>query len=115
VKFIVEVIEPYHGAIFDPACGSGGMFVHSAEFVRRHHRAPQSEFNIFGIEKMAGTLRLCRLNREDFDALRPLIHAGLAAASKANSIALSEAQPGHRPLSQERVRSRAKGQLLPSL
>jgi type I restriction enzyme M protein len=41
VKLIVEVIEPYHGAIFDPACGSGGMFVHSAEFVRRHHKAPR--------------------------------------------------------------------------
>ena len=34
VKLIVEVIEPYHGRIFDPACGSGGMFVQSAEFVR---------------------------------------------------------------------------------
>src|SRR5262245_26063385 len=34
VKLIVEIIEPYHGTIFDPACGSGGMFVHSAEFVR---------------------------------------------------------------------------------
>ena len=37
VKLIVEVIEPFHGAILDPACGSGGMFVQSAEFVRRHH------------------------------------------------------------------------------
>jgi type I restriction enzyme M protein len=33
VKLIVEVIEPYHGRIFDPACGSGGMFVQSARFV----------------------------------------------------------------------------------
>jgi type I restriction enzyme M protein len=33
VKLIVEIIEPYHGTIFDPACGSGSMFVHSAEFV----------------------------------------------------------------------------------
>ena len=62
VKLIVEVIEPYHGSIFDPACGSGGMFVHSAEFVRRHHKAPEREISIFGVEKMSDTLRLCRMN-----------------------------------------------------
>lgn len=62
VKLIVEIIEPYHGAIFDPACGSGGMFAHSAEFVRRHHKSPASEISIYGVEKMADTLRLCRLN-----------------------------------------------------
>jgi type I restriction enzyme M protein len=62
VKLIVEVIEPYHGSILDPACGSGGMFVHSAEFVRRHHKAPEREISIFGVEKMSDTLRLCRMN-----------------------------------------------------
>jgi type I restriction enzyme M protein len=62
VKLIVEVIEPFHGAILDPACGSGGMFVHSAEFVRRHRKAPDKELAVYGIEKMADTLRLCRLN-----------------------------------------------------
>jgi type I restriction enzyme M protein len=62
VKLIVEVIEPYHGMILDPACGSGGMFVHSAEFVRRHHKTPNKELAIYGIEKMSDTLRLCRLN-----------------------------------------------------
>jgi type I restriction enzyme M protein len=62
VKLIVEVIEPYHGAIFDPACGSGGMFVHSAEFVRRHHKSPTKEISIYGVEKMSDTLRLCRMN-----------------------------------------------------
>jgi type I restriction enzyme M protein len=41
VKLIVEIIEPFQGAILDPACGSGGMFIHSAEFVRRHQQAPQ--------------------------------------------------------------------------
>ena len=35
VRLIVEIIEPFHGLILDPACGSGGMFVQSAEFVRR--------------------------------------------------------------------------------
>ena len=62
VKLIVEVIEPYHGKIFDPACGSGGMFVHSAEFVRRHHKSPSREISVYGAEKMADTQKLCRLN-----------------------------------------------------
>jgi type I restriction enzyme M protein len=62
VKLIVEVIEPYHGMIFDPACGSGGMFVHSAEFVRRHHKNPTREISIYGTEKMADNQRLSRLN-----------------------------------------------------
>jgi type I restriction enzyme M protein len=62
VKLIVEVIEPYHGTIFDPTCGSGGMFVHSAEFVRRHHKSPSKEISIYGVEKMSDTLRLCRMN-----------------------------------------------------
>lgn len=62
VKLIVEVIEPYHGKILDPACGSGGMFVHSAEFVKRHHKNPAREISIYGVEKMEDTQKLCRLN-----------------------------------------------------
>jgi type I restriction enzyme M protein len=62
VKLIVEVIEPYHGTILDPACGSGGMFVHSAQFVQRHHKAPNKELAVYGVEKMSDTLRLCQLN-----------------------------------------------------
>ncbi len=62
VKLIVEIIEPYHGRILDPACGSGGMFVHSADFVRAHERAPAKELSIFGIEKVAETQRLARMN-----------------------------------------------------
>ncbi len=42
VKLIVEIIEPYHGLIFDPACGSGGMFV------QRHQRNPNEEVSIYG-------------------------------------------------------------------
>jgi type I restriction enzyme M protein len=62
VKLIVEVIEPYHGRILDPACGSGGMFVQSANFVKRHRRNPSNEIAIYGEEKVADTIRLCRLN-----------------------------------------------------
>src|SRR5439155_7635198 len=43
VKLIVEIIEPYHGRIFDPACGSGGMFVQSAGFVGEHKKNHSAE------------------------------------------------------------------------
>ena len=62
VKLIVEVIEPYHGKILDPACGTGGMFVHSADFVRRHHKTPSRELSLHGIEKAGDTRKLCNLN-----------------------------------------------------
>lgn len=62
VKLIVEVMEPFHGKILDPACGSGGMFVQSADFVRRHQRNPSHEISIHGQDKVAETVRLCRMN-----------------------------------------------------
>jgi len=61
VKLIVEIIEPYHGRIFDPACGSGGMFVQSAAFVE-HHKKSINEIAIYGQEKVAETIRLCKMN-----------------------------------------------------
>ena len=66
VKLIVEIIEPFQGRIFDPACGSGGMFVQSARFVSEHRRGangdPSRTLSIFGQEKVAETVRLCRMN-----------------------------------------------------
>lgn len=62
VKLIVEIIEPYHGRIYDPACGSGGMFVQSAAFVAGHRKNPGSEISIYGDERVAETVRLCRMN-----------------------------------------------------
>lgn len=62
VRLIVEIIEPYHGRIFDPACGSGGMFVHSANFVKRHHRTAMDEISIFGTEKDQTTVNLNKMN-----------------------------------------------------
>jgi type I restriction enzyme M protein len=61
VKLIVEIIEPFHGRIFDPACGSGGMFVQSAAFVE-HHKKSINEIAIYGQEKVAETIRLCKMN-----------------------------------------------------
>ncbi|MDW5551093.1 class I SAM-dependent DNA methyltransferase [Methanosarcina sp.] len=62
VRLIVEIIEPYHGRILDPACGSGGMFVQSAHFVENQHREASSEISIYGQEKVADTVRLCKMN-----------------------------------------------------
>ena len=62
VKLIVEIIEPYHGRIFDPACGSGGMFVQSAAFVERHKKRPVDELAVFGTEKASETVKLAKMN-----------------------------------------------------
>jgi type I restriction enzyme M protein len=62
VKLIVEVIEPYHGRIYDPACGSGGMFVQSAHFIEEHKKNPSKELSIYGQEKTDDTRKLCKMN-----------------------------------------------------
>ncbi len=62
VKLLAEIIEPFHGRILDPACGSGGMFVQSARFVAEHKKNPSAELAICGVEKTDETGRLCRLN-----------------------------------------------------
>lgn len=62
VQLLTQVIEPYHGRILDPACGSGGMFVQSARFVAEHHKNPAAELAICGVEKTDETGRLARLN-----------------------------------------------------
>jgi type I restriction enzyme M protein len=62
VKLIVEILEPYHGRILDPACGSGGMFIQSARFVEAHQKNPTSEISVHGQERVTDTARLARLN-----------------------------------------------------
>ncbi len=62
VRLIVEILEPYHGRILDPACGSAGMFVHSADFVRRHQKSPNSELSLYGVERTRETWRLAQMN-----------------------------------------------------
>jgi type I restriction enzyme M protein len=61
VKLIVDILEPYHGQILDPACGSGGMFVQSARFVENHHKNPTAEISVYGQERVTETGRLARL------------------------------------------------------
>ena len=62
VKLIVEIIEPFQGRILDPACGSGGMFVQSAEFIHNHKRNGNGDISIYGVERAAETIRLCKMN-----------------------------------------------------
>jgi type I restriction enzyme M protein len=62
VKLIVEILEPYHGRILDPACGSGGMFIQSARFVEAHQKNPTAEISVHGQERVTDTARLARLN-----------------------------------------------------
>lgn len=62
VKLIVEIIEPFHGRIYDPACGSGGMFMQSARFVDEHKANPSSELSVHGQERVAETVRLAKMN-----------------------------------------------------
>ena len=62
VRLIVNIMEPYHGRIYDPACGSGGMFVQSADFVQQHKRSAANEISVFGQEAKLETVRLCKMN-----------------------------------------------------
>ncbi len=58
----MEILEPNHGRIFDPACGSGGMFVQCASFVQRHQKNATRELTVFGTEKAADTVKLGKMN-----------------------------------------------------
>ena len=63
VKLIVEIIQPFHGRILDPACGSGGMFVQSAAFISNHKKnGNPGDISIYGVERVAETIRLCKMN-----------------------------------------------------
>ena len=61
VRLLVEMLEPYKGRIFDPACGSGGMFVQSARFVEAHGGG-LGNIHVFGQESVATTWRLAKMN-----------------------------------------------------
>lgn len=62
VKLLIEILEPFEGArVFDPACGSGGMFVQSGEFLKIHQKDP-SKISFYGQELNLNTWRLCKMN-----------------------------------------------------
>lgn len=62
VQTIVNVIEPDHGVVFDPACGSGGMFVQSSHFIEGQGKDTAHRVTFFGQEKTATTIRLAKMN-----------------------------------------------------
>ncbi len=66
VKLMVEIIEPYKGTIYDPACGSAGMFVQSSEFVDKRraelHDDDTKDLMVYGSEKDSETVKLARMN-----------------------------------------------------
>jgi len=67
VRLMVEIIEPHGGKVFDPACGSGGMFVQSAQFIEKHREefeAQGEDTSVFvsGQEKSSETVKLARMN-----------------------------------------------------
>jgi type I restriction enzyme M protein len=61
VNLIAEMIEPYKGVIYDPACGSGGMFVQSIKFIENHH-GNKKEISIYGQEYTNTTYKLAKMN-----------------------------------------------------
>ena len=61
VNLIAEMIEPYKGKIYDPCCGSGGMFVQSVKFIESHH-GNKKEVSIYGQEYTATTYKLAKMN-----------------------------------------------------
>ena len=69
VRLIAEMIEPYSGIVYDPCCGSGGMFVQSLKFVDRHNGNRQ-KVSIIGQESNPDTWRLCKMNL----AIRGIAH-----------------------------------------
>jgi len=61
VRLLVEILEPFSGRVYDPACGSGGMFVQSWKFLASHHRDPNA-LSIYGQELTETTWRICKMN-----------------------------------------------------
>ncbi|MFZ6005156.1 MAG: type I restriction-modification system subunit M [Actinomycetota bacterium] len=62
VRLIVEIIQPFHGKVFDPACGSGGMFVQCAKFIERHTGSATRDLSIYGQEQKEVTVPLAKMN-----------------------------------------------------
>ena len=61
VRTLVEVLQPYSGRVYDPACGSGGMFVQSAKFIERHH-GNINNISVFGQDSNPTTWKMAQMN-----------------------------------------------------
>lgn len=77
VRLMVEIIEPHDGTVFDPACGSGGMFVQSGQFIeRRKKRGKDANLFVYGQEKELATVKLAKMNLA-VNGLRGDIHQAI--------------------------------------
>lgn len=61
VRTIVEVLKPYNGRVYDPCCGSGGMFIQSAKFIE-NHQGNINNISVYGQESNATTWKMCMMN-----------------------------------------------------
>jgi len=61
VKLLVEVLKPFNGRVYDPCCGSGGMFVQSAKFIE-NHQGRINDISIYGQDSNPTTWKLCQMN-----------------------------------------------------
>ncbi len=62
VRTLVEILQPFHGRVYDPCCGSGGMFVQSAAFVRHHGGNVVQDITVYGQESNPNTWKLAKMN-----------------------------------------------------
>ena len=62
VQLLVEIIEPYEGIIYDPTCGSGGMFVQSVKFLESHKDKSKKGISIYGVESQTDIWRIAKMN-----------------------------------------------------
>ena len=85
---IVNIIEPQHGVVLDPACGSGGMFVQSGDFVNLLGLNANSALTFYGQEKVDYNAKLCLMNMA--------VH-GLNAQIKSGDEANTFARDAHNP------------------
>jgi len=66
---LVEVLAPYKGRVYDPCCGSGGMFVQSADFIKAHKHNPSVEISVYGQERTFVCSRILRA----YDQTSPVV------------------------------------------
>ena len=81
VQLLVEIIEPYEGIIYDPTCGSGGMFVQSYKFLQAHQNKNRKGISVYGVESRSDIWRICKMN---------LAMRGIEAKNIANADCLLE-------------------------
>lgn len=78
VRLMVEIIEPHNGTVFDPACGSGGMFVQSSQFIEERRKSEEdSSLYVYGQEKTGETVKLAKMNLA-VNGLRGEIHQAIS-------------------------------------